>query len=231
MPGKILVVDDEMEIVDLVRSYLTQAGFRVVAAYDGEDALIQFALESPDLIILDLMLPKLDGFDVARKIRQKSSVPILMLTARSQAEDRVAGLELGADDYVPKPFNPRELVARARAILRRIQERPQMRKIEAGELLIDMEAIEARWKERLLDLTPMEFQLLAAMASEPGRAFSREQLLEVLTGTAYASTARAIDTHIKNLRKKMGDDPRKPQWILTVAGIGYKYARPISSSK
>ncbi|MBI1729265.1 response regulator transcription factor [Candidatus Acetothermia bacterium] len=226
MTAKILVVDDEMEIVDLVRSYLNQAGFRVVAAYDGEDALIQFKLENPDLIILDLMLPKLDGFDVARKIRQQSNVPILMLTARIHGEDRVAGLELGADDYVPKPFNPRELVARARAILRRIHDRPQPRKVEVNGLNIDLEAIEARWQGKLMDLTPMEFQLLTTLASEPGRAFSREQLLEALTGTAYASTARAVDTHIKNLRKKMGDDSRSPHWILTVPGIGYKFVRP-----
>lgn len=225
MTGKILVVDDEMEIVDLVRSYLNQAGFRVVAAYDGEDALIQFKLENPDLIILDLMLPKLDGFDVARKIRQQSNVPILMLTARIHGEDRVAGLELGADDYVPKPFNPRELVARARAILRRIHDRKQPRKVEVNGLNIDLEAIEARWQGELMDLTPMEFQLLTTLAKEPGRAFSREQLLEALTGTAYASTARAIDTHIKNLRKKMGDDSRDPHWILTVPGIGYKFVR------
>jgi len=226
MSGKVLVVDDEMEIVDLVRSYLTQAGFKVVAAYDGEDALIQYKMESPDLIILDLMLPKLDGFDVARRIRKDSNVPILMLTARTQSEDRVAGLELGADDYVPKPFNPRELVARARAILRRVNDRSMPRRIETGELIVDMDRVEARWRGELLTLTPMEFQLLAAMAAEPGRAFSREQLLEVITGTAYGSTARAIDTHVKNLRKKMGDDSRHPQWIITVAGIGYKFASP-----
>lgn len=225
MPGKILVVDDEMEIVELVRSYLTQAGFKVVAAYDGEDALIQYKLESPDLIILDLMLPKLDGFDVARKIRQDSNVPILMLTARTQAEDRVAGLELGADDYVPKPFNPRELVARARAILRRVSDRSMPKRIETGGLQIDQDTVEARWNGELLTLTPMEFQLLMKLAGEAGRAFTREQLLEVITGTAYGSTTRAIDTHIKNLRKKLGDDSRNPEWILTVPGIGYKFAK------
>ena len=228
MAGKILVVDDEMEIVELVRSYLTQAGFKVVAAYDGEDALIQYKLENPDLIILDLMLPKLDGFDVARKIRQESNVPIMMLTARVQGEDRVAGLELGADDYVPKPFNPREIVARARAILRRVQDRSTPKVIQAGDLHIDIDKVEARWRGELLTLTPMEFQLLTTMAAEPGRAFSREQLLEVLTGTAYGSTARAIDTHVKNLRKKMGDDSRHPEWILTVAGIGYKFVSTAS---
>ena len=225
MPGKILVVDDEMEIVELVRSYLSQAGFKVVAAYDGEDALIQFKLESPDLIILDLMLPKLDGFDVARKIRQESNVPIIMLTARTQAEDRVAGLELGGDDYVPKPFNPRELVARVRAILRRVHDRSTPKQIETGGLQIDQDTVEARWNGQLLTLTPMEFQLLTKLASEAGRAFTREQLLEVLTGTAYGSTTRAIDTHVKNLRKKLGDDSRHPQWILTVPGIGYKFVK------
>jgi DNA-binding response OmpR family regulator len=224
MTKKILVVDDESKIVNLVKSFLIQAGFSVVVAYDGTEALTVFKLESPDLILLDLMLPDLDGYDVAREIRKQSTVPIIMLTARSDAEDRVVGLELGADDYVPKPFHPKELVARVRAVLRRVEEQSVPKTIQVGELRLDLERVEAHWQGKLLTLTTMQFQLLATLAAHPGRVYSRESLLDSLTGTTYAMTARAIDPHIKNLRRKLGDDSHHPQIILTVPSMGYKFA-------
>ncbi len=224
MTKKILVVDDEAKIVNLVKSFLIQAGFSVVAAYDGKEALTVFKMSSPDLILLDLMLPDLDGYDVAREIRKQSTVPIIMLTARSDAEDRVVGLELGADDYVSKPFHPKELVARVRAVLRRIEDQSVPNTIQVGELRLDLDRVEAHWQGRLLDLTPMQFQLLVTLAAHPGRVHSRESLLDALTGTTYAMTVRAIDPHIKNLRRKLGDDPHNPKYILTVPSMGYKFA-------
>jgi len=224
MAKKILIVDDEKKIVDLVKAYLVQAGFKVVTAYDGKQALSVFKLEQPALVILDLMLPELDGLDVARAIRKDSDVPIIMLTARTEDADRIAGLELGADDYVVKPFNPRELVARVRAVLRRTEglaSRPKV--IEAGDLVIDLNSHQVRLKGDRIELTPLEFKLLAALASSPGRVFSRLQLLEALSGTTYASFDRTIDSHIKNLRKKIEPDPQNPVYILTVHGVGYKF--------
>ncbi len=225
MAKKILIVDDEKKIVDLVKAYLVQAGFRVVTAYDGKQALSAFKLEQPALIILDLMLPELDGLDVARAIRKDSDVPIIMLTARAEDADRIAGLELGADDYVVKPFNPRELVARVRAVLRRAEGgfAARSRRIEAGDLAIDLSRHEVKLKEEKIELTPLEFKLLAALAGQPGRVFSRLQLLEALSGTTYAAFDRTIDSHIKNLRKKIEPDPQNPIYILTVHGVGYKF--------
>lgn len=226
MAKKILVVDDEKKIVDLVKAYLAQAGFKVVTAYDGKQALSVFKLEQPALVILDLMLPELDGLDVARAIRKESDVSIIMLTARAEDADRIAGLELGADDYVVKPFNPRELVARVRAVLRRAEGLTKPKRIEAGDLVIDLNSHEVQLKGRQgrsLNLTPLEFELLAALVSAPGRVFSRLQLLEALSGTTYAAFDRTIDSHIKNLRKKIEPDPQNPIYILTVHGVGYKF--------
>lgn len=226
MAKKILVVDDEKKIVDLVKAYLAQAGFKVVTAYDGKQALSVFKLEQPALVILDLMLPELDGLDVARAIRKESDVSIIMLTARAEDADRIAGLELGADDYVVKPFNPRELVARVRAVLRRAEGLTKPKRIEAGDLVIDLNSHEVQLKGRQgrsLNLTPLEFKLLAALVSAPGRVFSRLQLLEALSGTTYAAFDRTIDSHIKNLRKKIEPDPQNPIYILTVHGVGYKF--------
>lgn len=225
MTQTILVVDDEFEIVKVVRAYLEQNGFRVLTASDGQQALAIFRHAQPDLIILDLNLPSLDGLDVCRSIRRESNVPIIMLTARVEETDRLIGLEIGADDYMLKPFSPREVVARVRAVLRRSSaapERPNL--ISIRELTIDLNKHEVQLQNRLIDLTPSEFNILHALAAQPGRAFSRLDLLDAAQGEAYAGYERTIDVHIKNLRQKLGDDPRKPVYIQTVYGIGYKFS-------
>ena len=220
---KVLVVDDETKLVRLIHAYLQEAGFKVVTAFDGSQALQQFERESPDLIVLDLMLPQLDGLEVARRVRHKSNVPIIMLTARVAETERVVGLELGADDYVTKPFSPRELVARVRAVLRRGSHPPAAQKVESGRLCIDVDGHQASLDDRAVDLTPSEFTLLLTMAQQPGRAFTRRQLMEAITASGYATVERAIDTHIKNLRRKIEDDPINPAYIHTVRGVGYKF--------
>jgi DNA-binding response OmpR family regulator len=226
MRKTILVVDDEAKIVRLVRDYLEQAGFRVVTANSGRQALQAVRLEQPHLVILDLGLPEMDGLDVARQIHKESNLPIIMLTARVDEADRVAGLELGADDYVTKPFSPRELVARVRAVLRRTEkgEEPAAEPIEAGDVRIDPVRRQVSVAGRTVELTPTEFDLLAAMAREPGRVFTRLQLLEKVQGyAAYEGFERTIDAHIKNLRRKIEPDPRRPRYIHTVFGVGYRF--------
>jgi len=221
--GKILVVDDEAKIVKLVRSYLEQAGFAVVEAGDGQTALIQARREKPDLVVLDLGLPGMDGLEVARTLRRERETPIIMLTARIEDTDKIVGLELGADDYVTKPFNPRELVARVRAVLRRTTgATPAAETLRAGALLLDLGGHQATLDGRPLDLTPTEFELLAVLLRHPNRAFTRLELLDRVQGDAYEGYERTIDAHIKNLRAKLGDDPRRPRYIQTVFGVGYK---------
>lgn len=219
----ILVVEDEHELVRALRGYLENAGFRVVTAGDGEMALVVFRHERPDLVLLDLMLPKMDGLQVCQRLRQHADVPIIMLTARVEEADRVIGLELGADDYVVKPFSPREVVARVRAQLRRVEGRvvssPEV--IRAGDLVLDLVRYQASVGDRLVELTRTEFELLAALAAEPGRAYSRAQLIDSLN-TDYVISDRTIDSHIKNLRAKIEPDARNPRYILTVYGVGYK---------
>ncbi len=230
MAQKILVVDDELEIVKVVRAYLEQSGFRVMTASDGQLALAAFRHEHPDLVILDLGLPQLDGLDVCRAIRRESNVPVIMLTARVEETDRLIGLEIGADDYIVKPFSPREVVARVRTVLRRaapMQEPPAV--ITAGALTIDPVKHEVHLDYRLIDLTPSEFNILLALAAQPGRAFSRMDLLDAALGEAYEGYERTIDVHIKNLRQKLGDEPRNPTHILTVYGVGYKFNDKMSS--
>jgi DNA-binding response OmpR family regulator len=224
MAAKILVVDDEARIVKLVRSYLEQSGFSVVEAGDGQTALIQARREKPDLVILDLGLPVIDGLEVARVLRRESNTPIIMLTARIEDTDKIVGLELGADDYITKPFNPRELVARVRAVLRRsgAGAEPVSPRLSAGPLVLDMPGHAATLNGRMLDLTPTEFELLTVLLQNPGRVFSRLELLDRVQGDAYEGYERTIDAHIKNLRAKLGDDPRKPRFIQTVFGVGYK---------
>jgi two-component system alkaline phosphatase synthesis response regulator PhoP len=223
----ILVVDDEPHIVEIVGDYLKQAGYRVLTARDGQMALTLARHEHPDLVVLDLMLPgDLDGLDVCRSLRSDpllADVPIIMLTARVEETDRLIGLELGADDYISKPFSPREVVARVKAVLRRASGygRPSSI-IRVGELVIDLTKRSVAVGERPVSLTPTEFELLAAMASHPGRPFSREQLMDVVYDVAYSGYDRAIDSHIKNLRQKIEPDPRQPLYILTVYGVGYK---------
>jgi two-component system alkaline phosphatase synthesis response regulator PhoP len=224
MNQKILVVDDELDIVKVVRAYLEQSSFRVITASDGPQALAMFRHEQPELIVLDLNLPKLDGLDVCRAIRRESNVPIIMLTARVEEADRLIGLEIGADDYIVKPFSPREVVARVRTVLRRSAppvEQPAI--IAIGALTIDPIKHEVQLQGRSIDLTPSEFNILLALAAQPGRAFSRMDLLDAAQGEAYEGYERSIDVHIKNLRQKLGDEPRNPTYVLTVYGVGYKF--------
>ena len=223
MPARILVVDDEVQIVRVLRGYLEQSGMAVLTAHDGREALRLARQERPDLIILDLMLPEMDGMDVCRTLRQESNVPIIMLTARVEETDRVLGLELGADDYVVKPFSPREMVARVRAVLRRGQPDPEAPSVlELGALRLDVTRHELTLGGQPVELTPSEFALLQALMGSPGRVFSRAQLLEATQGEAFEGYERTIDTHIKNLRKKIEDNPRRPKHLLTVHGLGYK---------
>jgi DNA-binding response OmpR family regulator len=224
MTQSILVIDDEARIVKLVRDYLERASFQVLTAYDGETALRVARLERPDLIVLDLMLPGLDGLDVCRRLRQESGVPIIMLTARVEEADRIVGLELGADDYVTKPFSPRELVARVRATLRRAngQVGPAT-VIRVGDVELDTASLTATVAGQPVDLTATEFQLLAALARQPGRIFSREQLLEAIHGVAFDGYDRSVDSHVKNLRRKIEPNPRQPRYIETVYGMGYRF--------
>jgi len=226
MGSRILVVDDEAQIVRVLRGYLEKAGFTVLTAYDGEEALRVARQESPDLVVLDLMLPGIDGLDVCRLLRKETNVPIIMLTARVEETDRIIGLELGADDYVSKPFSPRELVARVRAVLRRTrgaEAGPEKDEIlEIGQLRLDAARHSLMVGERAVELTPSEFEILRAMMKAPGRVFSRAQLLEAAQGVAYEGYERTIDTHIKNLRQKIEAEPRRPRYLHTVHGVGYK---------
>jgi DNA-binding response OmpR family regulator len=223
----VLVVDDEPEIVRVVRDYLEHSGFAVVTAADGPAALRAARRHRPDLVVLDLGLPGLDGLDVTRELRRDGPTPIVMLTARGEESDKLVGLELGADDYVTKPFSPKELVARVRAVLRRSASlRSPPSRVKAGDLELDLARMEARVGGRPVELTRSEFQLLAAMARQPGRVFTRAQLLGALHGVAFESYERAIDAHVKNLRRKIEPDPRSPRYLLTVFGVGYRFADP-----
>jgi DNA-binding response OmpR family regulator len=219
---RILVVDDEPQIVDLLRSYLRRDGFDVDEAGDGEAALAACARRVPDLVILDLMLPKVDGREVCRRIRETSQTPIIMLTARDEETDKLLGLELGADDYITKPFSPREVVARVRAVLRR-GGREAVEMVRVGDLLIDLRAHEVNLQGRRVDLTPTEFRLLEILASHPNQVFTRMQLIDRVQGHAFEGFERTVDAHIKNLRGKVEPDPRNPRYILTVYGVGYKF--------
>jgi len=223
---RILVVDDEEMIVRTVKAYLDQEGFKTYTAYDGEEALRAFNEKGPDLIVLDLMLPKLSGIEVTKKIRATSTVPIIMLTAKASEADRVVGLELGADDYVVKPFSPRELVARVRAVLRRIDgETGANERMVSGKMEIDLRSREVAVDSKPIELTPTEFDLLSYLAHHPGQVFTRLQLLREVQGYTYDAFARTIDTHVKNLRHKIEEDPKDPKYILTVHGVGYRFTR------
>ena len=222
----ILIIEDEPELVRVLRSYLEQAGFTVLSAGRGDTGLSTWDHKHPDLVILDLNLPGMDGLDVAREIRRKAATPIIMLTARVEEADQLIGLELGADDYITKPFSPRVVVARVRALLRRSEAAvsvPQV--VRAGDLEIDLEAHTVLRGSEVIELTPTEFNLLATLAAQPGRAFTRLQLLEASQGTAYEGYERTIDAHIKNLRAKIETDSKNPRLIETVFGIGYRFAR------
>jgi two-component system, OmpR family, alkaline phosphatase synthesis response regulator PhoP len=219
----VLVVDDEQPIARIARDYLQHAGYLVITASDGPTALATARARHPDLIVLDLALPGLDGLDVARALRRDSNVPIIMLTARVDESDRLLGLEVGADDYITKPFSPRELVARVKAVLRRADTRAASSDLlQVADLTLDVPRMKATRRGTLLDLTPTEFQILATLARQPGRVFTRAQLLDAVRGTEVESFERAIDAHVKNIRRKLEPDSRKPRYILTVYGMGYK---------
>jgi two-component system alkaline phosphatase synthesis response regulator PhoP len=223
-----LVVDDDKQIARLIRSYLEQAGFQVGVAHDGETALHALRRDRPDLVILDLMLPDRDGWDVTRIVRGDPSLaamPIIMVTARVEDTDRIVGLELGADDYVTKPFNPREIVARVRAVLRRTSGAAPVttRLLQAGELALDPDRHQATLGGQPLDLTPTEFDLLHALMASPGHAFTRSELIERAVGYTYEGLDRTVDSHIKNLRRKIEPDPANPLYIQTVYGVGYRF--------
>lgn len=220
----ILIVDDEPKIVKLARDYLEQSGYRVHAANDGITALAAARHERPDLIVLDLNLPGMNGLDVCRALRRESDVPIIMLTARVEETDRLIGLELGADDYITKPFSPRELVARARAVLRRVTgDFAQPGLIRAGDLEIDLNGHNVTRNGEAIRVTRIEFNLLALLAQHPGQTLSRAQLLDRLHGATQGGYDRSVDAHIKNLRRKLEDDPNDPRYVLTVYGVGYKF--------
>ena len=218
----ILVVDDEPKIARLLRDYLERAGFNVSVAHDGREALMRARTERPDLVILDLGLPAVDGLDVTRQLRRDGDLPILMLTARDDETDRVAGLELGADDYVTKPFSPREVVARVRAILRRRGGPSGEEVIRVGPLEVDPARMRVAVDGQVVELTATEFALLTALARQPGRVYTRSQLLDAIHGTAFESYERAIDAHVKNLRRKLEPEPHRPRLLLTVHGVGYR---------
>ncbi len=222
---KILVVDDDRKIVELVRLYLEKDGYRVLVAYDGLKGLKLARQKRPDLILLDLMLPGMDGLDVCRILQAESEVPIIMLTARTTDEDKLVGLELGADDYITKPFNPREVVARVRAVLRRAgKETPQgPTEMRFADLVIDRRRYEVRVQDEVVNLTPTEFRLLEVLAGEPGRAFTRLELLDRVFGYDFEGFERTVDVHVKNLRKKIEPDPKQPTYVQTVYGVGYKF--------
>lgn len=219
----ILLIEDETQLSRVLRSYLEKAGMNVLSAARGDLGLQLWEQQRPDLVLLDLNLPGMDGLDVARQIRRKADTPIIMVTARVEEADRLIGLELGADDYVTKPYSPREVVARVRAVLRRAGSTPAAeRKTLVGDLEINQDAHTLHKAGQLVDLTPTEFTLLSVLAEQPGRVFSRLQLLEATQGAAYEGYERTIDAHIKNLRSKLEADPRQPRYIETVFGVGYR---------
>jgi len=222
----VLVVEDERQIAQIARDYLQHAGFSVLTTGDGIDALTLARDRRPDLVVLDLGLRRLDGLEVARRLRREGNVPIIMLTARVAEPDRLIGLELGADDYITKPFSPRELVARVRAVLRRAESATDTDGIlRQADLTIDSSRMTVNRAGMPIDLTATEFQLLTTLARQPGRIFTRAQLLDAVRGSEVESFERAIDTHIKNIRRKLESDPRNPRYLLTVYGVGYKFAQ------
>ena len=222
---RILLVEDDANIREAVAAYLEREGYWVTPVEDGQQALDEFAKRNFDLIVLDLMLPKVPGERVCRTIRDTSDVPIIMLTAKGEVEDRIIGLELGADDYLVKPFSPRELVARVRALLRRTQSEnePQREIFEFGDLVIDVSGHKVLVNGEEVDLTASEFKLLTTLARYPGRVYSRMELVEKVLGYDFEGYERTIDSHVKNLRAKLGDNPRKPKWLHTVHGVGYRF--------
>ncbi|MBI1794795.1 MAG: response regulator transcription factor [Chloroflexi bacterium] len=226
MAQTIMIIDDEKRLVSLVESYLKQEGYHVLTAGDGREALSIARKESPDLILLDIMMPEMDGYEFMETYRKYHRTPIILLTARVEEQDHVIGLDLGADDYVTKPFRPRELMARVRSVLRRAgQLEPSAKVLKAADIVLDRDNRSVKVKQHYVDLTPSEFDLLAALMSAPGHVFSRLDLLDIIQGIRYEGYQRTIDLHIKNLRAKIEKDPRSPHYIETVYGAGYRFAR------
>ncbi len=226
---QVLVVDDDRKTVELIKLYLDREGYKVIKAYTGPEALACARTMKPDVIILDLMLPGMDGISVCRTLREESDVAVLMLTARASEEDRLKGLDIGADDYIVKPFSPRELTARVRAVMRRLSlvvHRGGPAELRSGDLRVDLVSQEAYRGGEKIKLAPVEYRLLVALMREPGRVFTREQLVEVIFGPDYGGYDRTVDVHILKLRRKIGDDPGSPRTIVTVHGFGYKWNRP-----
>ena len=221
---EILVVDDEQKIIQITSDYLEAAGYAVLAADNGLSVLRVVEEAQPDLVILDLGLPGMNGLDVCRELRKKSDLPIIILTARGEESDKIVGLELGADDYITKPFSPKELVARVRAVLRRMEKSTFDEEIfRVGKARFDVLKMRLTIDDTAIELTPTEFELLLTLARQPGRIFTRSQLLDAIHGVAFDSYERAIDAHIKNIRRKIEPDPRQPKYVLTVYGVGYKF--------
>lgn len=220
---RILLVEDEKSIRDAVQAYLEHEKYSVAPAEDGVIALERFGQDNFDLIVLDLMLPRLSGEQVCNRIRESSDVPIILLTAKGSIEDRVMGLELGADDYLVKPFSPRELVARVRALLRRVDKGNDNQRIDLGDIVIDTASHKVFEKGAQIDMTASEYKLLVTMAKSPGRVFTRAELVRKVLGYDFDGYERSIDSHIKNLRAKLKDDPKNPRWLFTVHGIGYRF--------
>jgi DNA-binding response OmpR family regulator len=225
MTKTILVVDDKKSLLDMVKAYLTQQGFRVVTAQNGQEALFVARHEKPDLILLDIMMPEMDGYDFIRVYSRERDTPIILLTARLEESDKVLGLELGADDYVTKPFSPRELVARIRAVLRRLEKGATISEVlRAGDVILDKGARLVQVRGQAVNLTPTEFDLLATLMSAPGQVFSRQTLLQAVQGTSFEGLERSIDVHVSNLRSKIEPDPAEPRYIETVFGVGYRFS-------
>ena len=233
MSVKVLIVDDDTNICELLRLYLEKEGYSTVIANDGEEAVEAFKNNSPDIILLDVMLPKLDGWQVCREIREHSQKPIIMITAKGETIDKVLGLELGADDYLIKPFSPRELVARVRALFRRAHQadEPAVEVLDFGDLVIDISGHKILVEGKEVDLTASEFKLLTTLARHPGRVYNRMELVEKVLGYDFEGYERTIDSHVKNLRAKLGDDPKKPKWLYTVHGVGYRFEAPAKTDK
>ncbi|MCH8826835.1 MAG: response regulator transcription factor [Chloroflexi bacterium] len=224
MPERILVADDDREIVRTVRAYLEESGYEVTSAHDGKTALDSFRNEKPDLVVLDIMMPEMNGLDVAKALRRESEVPIIMLTARVDEADRLIGLELGADDYITKPFSPREVVARVRAVLRRTHgQAPVSSVLRSGAIALDTDAYEVKLDGAPVELTRTEFSLLKAFMENTGRVMTRLQLIDTALGYSYEGFERTVDAHVKNLRQKVERDPGNPRYIVTVYGVGYKF--------
>ena len=226
--ANILVCDDDREIVDAIEIYLLQEGYTIYKAYNGQEAIQILKEQQIHLLLIDIMMPKLDGWQVCREIRKTARTPIIMLTAKGEVEDRIIGLELGADDYLIKPFSPRELVARVRALLRRarMEPEPQVEVLDFGDLVIDISGHKVMVEGKEVDLTASEFKLLTTLARYPGRVYTRMELVEKVLGYDFEGYERTIDSHVKNLRAKLGDDPRNPKWLYTVHGVGYRFEAP-----